>query len=145
MPVPTAILYPNTLVDTLAWLQGHPLLTALIGNPGRVYFRLPTKPVFPCLRLYQAGGAPVPGEAPEDGVRISIEIWGELPSDYLSLLSIEAALKSAFQPVSNVMANPAGNTLLLYAACVSAVDAPDSDLGWPRRVVDFVVNSRLAP
>ena len=139
-----AVVFPDTLADYKVWLSNHPLLTPLIG--ARVFFRTPdTTPTPPWVRIYQAGGAPGALEDyPADHPRISHEIWGTSGLNYQAIRQVELALKSALYFGGMTLLNPAGLTVLMSGTVVSAVDAPDPDLGWPRRVVDALLHVRIA-
>jgi hypothetical protein len=142
----TTVVYPDVEGDFKVWLQGHPLLSTLTGT--RVFFRIPKdNPKPPFLRVYRAGGGPNPLEdTPIDSPRMSIEIWhtsvSGSPPPYLILRQVVQALQSALFLAQGVLLNPLGSTVLLSGSVVGVVDAPDPDLGWPRLVVDTVLNVR---
>lgn len=132
------VVFPDALEDLKAWLASDPTLAPLHG--GRVYFRLPNEPTYPCLRLYRAGGGKQPGQAPEMDLRLAVEVWGGRFEDYPAVRQLATALESVASEVENEVVGT--STLLQYALATSAFDQPDPETGWPRIVVDLLVTLR---
>jgi hypothetical protein len=141
-----AVVFPDTMPDVRAWLRAHPVLAPLHG--GRVFFRLPAKGkglAFPCMRIYQLGGAVQAGtDTPIEDLHISIETWGGQDSDYPAVRQLNVALRSAcHQLQQGTLINPAGNTVVSNAQVTNSLDSPDPQTGWPRIICDTVFTVAL--
>ncbi|MCU1494873.1 MAG: hypothetical protein JWO62_2637 [Acidimicrobiaceae bacterium] len=136
-----SLVFPDAMADLRSFLRAHPLLAGLSGP--RVFFRIPTPAptVAPFIRLYQAGGGPLASETPTDQLRVAHEVWGLQFSDYTLVRQTVQALKTLYQQGSDVLMG--AGTVLQDARVTSSVDAPDSDSGWPRLVVDALLTVTL--
>lgn len=144
MTYPFTPVFPDVLGDLKPWLQNHPLLRPLTG--GRVFFVTPdATPTSPWIRIYRSGGGPNPlSDTPLDEVRVSHEVWGSDRTDRAAVREVVSLLKSVYYYASHLPLNPPnGSTWLLSAGVNSEVEADDPALGWPRVVVDIILNTRL--
>lgn len=132
------IVFPDVLGDVRAWLRAHPDLTPLVN--GRVFFRIPETASFPLIRIYQAGGAVQPGDAPVQDVRLAFDIWGS-GKQYAQTTQAKLAVESACHrlPVPCRL----GTTQVGNAQVTSALFLPDPQTGDPRWVVDALFTVRL--
>lgn len=131
----TPIQFPDALPDIRAWLRTSSYTQPLIA--GRAFFRIPAKaPKSPFVRLYQSGGGPLPTqEVPMETLRIAIEVWATTGANYPTVRAVERAIKTG----THLMAPGTllGTGTRVHRAQVNlAVDSPDPDTGWPRRVLD---------
>lgn len=133
------LVFPDTMLDVRAWLRADPILNPLHG--GRVFFRLPSTPQAPLMRISQSGGATQQdGEVPMQDVRIAAEVWGMRNSDYQAVRQLRLALEHVCHEVQpGTLINPVGNTVLHNANFTTGFDSPDPDTGWPRIVCDIVL------
>lgn len=138
-----APVFPDAMAGLRTWLRTHPDLTGLHG--GRVFFRVPDGPVYPLVRIYRAGGAVQPGDAPLLDIRVAVEVWGGALGDYPAVSALATAIESACHRMpAGLLLDPAGTTVGLNAQVSTWADVPDPDTGWPRRVGDLVLTCRTA-
>jgi hypothetical protein len=132
--------FPDVLKDTQYWLKNHPTLVPINGQ--RVFFKIPPKPSgSPFLRIYRSGGAVGEDtEIPNQDIRIAVEVWGLMASDYDKVRGTVTAVETLCHEVrSPTLLNPTGLTILNNALVTTAADSPDPDTGWPRYVMDVIL------
>lgn len=139
------VVVPDFMSDARFWLRRVPDLVPLVG--GRVVFRIRPDTPFPLQRIYRSGGGmrQSGGGAPIQDIMLSIECWGAEPNSpqstssngYEAIRQIVAATESAiWQLPSRTQINPSGQTIVVDAAVLNAIDSPDPETGSPRYVLD---------
>lgn len=121
--------YPDTLGDVRTWLRAHQWVQPLVG--GRVFFRLPDSPTFPCVRIYDAGTTQQPGEVPIVDTQVGIDVWGGAYADVVAITRAIAAACHMLAAGTLI----GSTTVVLNADPGTVVDSPDPDTGQPRKVL----------
>lgn len=135
------VIFSDALLDIRAWLRADPDMRAF--HSGRVFYRIPDNPSgYPLLRLYRVGGGTsATSEVPEQTIRIGLEVWGAVNSDYSKVRQLVTAIESSFHQASNLVV---GGTLIQNASIQGSIDSPDPDTGCPRFIITGLVNLRAA-
>jgi hypothetical protein len=132
----TTIIFSDPMIDIRYWLRNDPTLQPL--HNGRVFFRMPDRPVAPLMLIRNmAGGPALDSEVPNETLQVMVESFGLQNADYQAVRQLDAALKSVAQSwwkQTNTTINPTGNSRLVAANYLTGYDSPDPDTGWPRRV-----------
>jgi len=130
-----SVIYPDVMAGVRAWARADADLAALVA--GRVFFRIPDRPVYPLIRLYRAGGGPMPGEAPLVTARVAFDCWA---ADYATASRLARTVESsADQLVPGVAA---AGVWFYDASPDQSRDLPDPASGRPRVVVDVLFTCR---
>jgi hypothetical protein len=139
-----AVVFADTLDDIRYWIRNHPDIQPLVGS--RVFFDLPDKVTYPCMRLWSLGGGAPSGATPIERWALSVEAWGGKKSDYPALRQLMTAFRSACHQIqTSELINPAGQTRVLNAAADPPQDRPDPDDGTPRLVSNCTFTVMLQP
>ena len=128
--------YPDLLGDFRTWLRAHAYLTPLVA--GRVFFRIPKVPVFPLIRLHDAGTTRQPGETPTVEALLGVEVWG---GTFEQVKDITAATVAAFEYLAAGTVVGAA-TVVLNVEIGTAVDSPDPDTGDARKILTPTILAR---
>ena len=129
-------IYPDVLGDVRTWLRAHPWVQPLVS--GRVFFRLPDNPTFPCVRIYDAGTTQQPGEAPIVDAQVGIDVWGGTYQQVKDITNAIAAACHTLSPGSKI----GTTTVVNNADPGTSIDSPDPDTGQPRKVLTATFTAR---
>ena len=136
-PAPYSLgVYPDVLGDVRTWLRAHPWVQPSVA--GRVFFRLPDNPTFPCVRIYDAGTTQQAGETPIIDAQIGVDVWGGTYQQATAITNAIAAACHMLSPGSLI----GTSTVVLNADPGTAIDSPDPDTGQARKVLTVTFTAR---